>query len=124
MRTTKSCASCGAKFVCGGSSGTCWCADYPAIIPPDFSRDCSCPECLAKAIAQFIEDRITILPHDEALRMATAEPRSPRLIGHVDYTLENGNYVFSKWFLLKQRKCCGNGCRNCPYPLGRETVSQ
>lgn len=25
--------------------------------------------------------------------------------------------IFSREFLLKQKKCCHNGCKNCPYPL-------
>ncbi len=123
MRSTKSCSECGATFVCGSTTGSCWCAGYPAIMPPDFSRDCRCPKCLAKAIARVIEDRLAANSHEEALRLATTERPSRQLIEHIDYNVEDGNYVFSKWFLLKQGKCCGKGCRNCPYPPGPGTAS-
>ncbi|WP_317172740.1 DUF5522 domain-containing protein [Echinicola salinicaeni] len=34
----------------------------------------------------------------------------------IDYTInEQGFYVFTAWYLLRQGKCCGNGCKNCPY---------
>ena len=81
-----------------------------------FSRDCRCPDCLAKAIARRIEARLAALNHAEALRLASEQPPAARLIEHIDYLIEDGQYVFSKWFLLKQGTCCGNGCRNCPYP--------
>lgn len=85
-------------------------------MPADFSRDCRCPACLARVIGRLIEDRLATLPHADALHLATIQPPSPRLIEHIDYTIELGDFVFSKWYLLKQGKCCGNGCRNCPYP--------
>jgi len=28
---------------------------------------------------------------------------------------EKGNTVFTSYYLRKRGKCCGNGCRNCPY---------
>lgn len=31
------------------------------------------------------------------------------------YIDENGNTVFTSYYLRKQGKCCGNGCKNCPY---------
>ncbi len=33
----------------------------------------------------------------------------------VDYYLENGYWVFTEHYLLKRGKCCGSGCRHCPY---------
>lgn len=33
----------------------------------------------------------------------------------VDYYLEKGCWVFTEHFLLKRGKCCGSGCRHCPY---------
>jgi hypothetical protein len=33
----------------------------------------------------------------------------------IDYYIENGNYVFTKWYHLKRGECCKNGCRHCPY---------
>lgn len=31
------------------------------------------------------------------------------------YTDENGNLVFTEYFLKKRGFCCGSGCRHCPY---------
>lgn len=28
---------------------------------------------------------------------------------------EKGNTVFTSYYLRKRGKCCGNGCKNCPY---------
>jgi hypothetical protein len=85
-------------------------------MPADFSRDCRCPDCLAIAIADIIENRLATMTHGDALGLAARQPPSPRLIEHIDYSVEQGNLVFSRWYLLKQGTCCGNGCRNCPYP--------
>ncbi len=38
-----------------------------------------------------------------------------KLVKNVDFTIEDELYVFSKWYLIKQGKCCKNGCKNCPY---------
>jgi hypothetical protein len=38
-----------------------------------------------------------------------------KLIENVDYIIDEGLYVFSKWYLIKQEECCNNGCKNCPY---------
>ncbi len=32
-----------------------------------------------------------------------------------DYYLENGYLVFTEHYLLQRGKCCGSGCRHCPY---------
>ena len=33
----------------------------------------------------------------------------------VDYTVENGCWVFTAKFLRDRGYCCGSGCRHCPY---------
>jgi hypothetical protein len=86
-------------------------------MPADFSKNCLCPSCLAKAIGRHIEVRLANLPFEEAVLLTNQNPSSNRLLEHIDYTLKGGNYVFTRWYLLKQGKCCGNGCRNCPYPV-------
>jgi hypothetical protein len=85
-------------------------------MPADFSRDCRCPDCLAPAIGRMIEKCLAALSHEEALRLAATQNPSFRPIEHIDYTIEQGNLVFTRWYLLKQGKCCDNGCRSCPYP--------
>jgi hypothetical protein len=38
-----------------------------------------------------------------------------KLIEGIHYINENGRVVFTALFLIQQGKCCGNGCKNCPY---------
>ncbi|MDE2422071.1 MAG: hypothetical protein KGO49_12930 [Gammaproteobacteria bacterium] len=94
---------------------------YPAIFSCSTtgvmkgSSDCVCPQCLtamAQAhIAQTIDQqKIHITAPTEALAC-----QGLPLIEGLDYTIEEGRWVFSRWFFLKRGECCGNGCRNCPY---------
>lgn len=32
-----------------------------------------------------------------------------------DYYLENGQIVLTEQYLIKRGKCCGSGCRHCPF---------
>jgi hypothetical protein len=111
------CAECGNSFQCGHPDGGCWCSDFPRVMPLKPDAGCLCPACLAKAVARRIGDLLSGLSHEDALKLA-AQHAGGRVIEHIDYTLENGDAVFTSWFLLKQGSCCGNGCRNCPYPGG------
>lgn len=111
------CAECGATFQCGHPSDGCWCSAYPKVMPLRPDARCLCPACLAKAVAKRIGDLLSGLSHEDALSLA-AQHTGGRVIEHIDYTVENGDAVFTSWFLLKQGSCCGNGCRNCPYPGG------
>jgi 2-iminoacetate synthase ThiH len=39
-----------------------------------------------------------------------------KLIENIDYYRnESGDVVFTKTFHLKRGRCCGNGCRHCPW---------
>lgn len=34
----------------------------------------------------------------------------------VDYIMNQDGYkVLTEFYLVKQRQCCSNGCKNCPY---------
>ncbi|MEL6719163.1 MAG: DUF5522 domain-containing protein [Bacteroidota bacterium] len=39
----------------------------------------------------------------------------PVLVENIDYYIEQGRWVFTAEFHLKRGKCCGSGCRHCPY---------
>jgi len=67
-------------------------------------------------MGRIIAERLDSLSHADALILAKQQPISGRLLEHIDYQVVKGSYVFSRWYLLKQGRCCGNGCRNCPYP--------
>jgi hypothetical protein len=42
-------------------------------------------------------------------------PQPEILVEGTDYYLENGYWVFTEHFLRKRGRCCGSGCRHCPY---------
>ena len=110
---SKNCANCGTSFECG-HPGECWCSDYPAIMPVGTGKQCLCPECLAAAQNKKINQLIESGPLDKAIHIA-AKYRDAELIQNLDYTVENGKWVFSKWYHLKRGYCCYNDCKNCPY---------
>lgn len=116
--TGKTCPDCNSVFTCGTEQGNqaCWCLALPAIMPPGLWDDCRCQSCLARVIAARIESSIQENSHAQMLEMACRFRHQDGLLEHIDYTLENGNHVFSRWYHLKRGSCCGNGCRNCPYP--------
>jgi hypothetical protein len=45
-----------------------------------------------------------------------AEPVPGPLVEGRDYTVDAmGRWVFTRSYLLRRGRCCGSGCRNCPY---------
>lgn len=36
-------------------------------------------------------------------------------IESVHYYLEDGKVVFTPFYHMERKKCCGNKCRHCPY---------
>lgn len=113
----KQCSLCHTEFVCGsdGTDRGCWCADLPAVVPLTFERGCECPDCLVRTIAKRIGSLVDGYTSTADMVKLAAPYRDGKLREHIDYEIENGNYVFSKWFHLKRGICCGNSCRNCPY---------
>lgn len=116
----KLCSECQTEFGCGVASATvqggCWCQDLPAIMPLDELSNCLCKACLAKAIGREIIKQLNAAGSPKA-RLALAEPyrHQTELVENIDYTIEDGRYVFSEWYHLKRARCCGNGCRHCAY---------
>ena len=42
--------------------------------------------------------------------------KSSKLEEGIHYIInEDGRVVFTALYLIQQGKCCGNGCKNCPY---------
>jgi hypothetical protein len=37
-----------------------------------------------------------------------------------DFYWEGATMVFTARFLSRRGYCCGNGCRHCPYEIGKE----
>ncbi|GGX58590.1 DUF5522 domain-containing protein [Saccharospirillum salsuginis] len=114
--TDKTCSECRTVFDCaaGGSTG-CWCNDFPPVMAPDPSLSCVCPSCLAKTLRQRIRETCDTLDRTACLALARPYRDRKPLIEHLDYYLEDGNWVFTEWFHWKRGQCCGNACRHCPY---------
>ncbi|MEJ7575588.1 MAG: DUF5522 domain-containing protein [Pyrinomonadaceae bacterium] len=51
---------------------------------------------------------------------APAENERLTLIESEDYYWEEGMMVFTARFHLKRGRCCGSGCRHCPYDFDEE----
>lgn len=50
--------------------------------------------------------------------------KQEKFIEGVDFYFENGLMILTKYFLEKRGYCCGNSCRNCPYPKDQKEKSQ
>ncbi|WP_174481771.1 DUF5522 domain-containing protein [methanotrophic endosymbiont of Bathymodiolus puteoserpentis (Logatchev)] len=113
----KKCSACGAAFSCGAAQDgeSCWCLGFPAIMSVEFDQDCRCKTCLSKVMAEKIELTIQESPLENMLELASQYNNKNGLIEYIDYTIEYGEFVYSKWYHLKRGTCCGNSCRQCPY---------
>jgi len=121
----KQCSVCHVEFTCGVNPAeqktqSCWCNALPEIMPAEFTQDCRCKSCLTQAIVDRIDVAIKQNSHRQMLDLAGQYRDHGELIEDIDFVIEKGNYVFSKWYHLKRGMCCGNGCRNCPYSEARE----
>jgi hypothetical protein len=54
----KFCSNCNEVLVCGATQvgKSCWCADYPNIMPIDAENDCLCEVCLSKTIKEKLKN--------------------------------------------------------------------
>ena len=116
---SKSCSVCGSQFTCGPETENtgCWCADFPPIMPLDFSKNCRCPSCLKKVVKKKIDEYVqTITPENAFANVARNYAADSQLIEDIDFYLnDDGNCVFTAWYHLKRGTCCQNGCLHCPY---------
>lgn len=113
----QACPRCGQSVDCQLAAGQahCWCMDLPALLTVDTMGACVCQRCLAELLqlklAEHFDDGVVYqTAPQEAIRW-----QGQALIDGVDYTIEQGFYVFSRWFHLKRGQCCGHACRHCPY---------
>lgn len=114
----KTCTNCKKQFGCTNTeaNGSCWCDSFPPIFPLIEGNDCLCPDCLKIETINKINAFVaTITPENAKNNTVKDLPQTKKLLEDIDYYIENGNYVFTKWFHLKRGNCCGNGCRHCPY---------
>lgn len=111
----KICAQCETSFECSSQDSTpCWCADLPAILPLYPNNGCLCSKCLRSRINVEIESFANDVKQGKRENTAI-EHSSDKMKEQIDYYMENGFLVFTKWYHLKRGRCCGNGCRHCPY---------
>ncbi len=114
MNTT--CPECGKSVSCGADQpGTCWCAAYPSIMPLSEEADaCYCPDCLKEKVLENINRYVKEVKSGKRIN-DTAKYATPEAREGIDYYMENGLFVLTEWFHLKRGRCCGSGCRHCPY---------
>lgn len=110
------CPQCRQPFECSVSAlEPCWCSAYPRV-PLDLSVDvCLCPQCLAQTVGSALECYIDSHDREQALALASDYADEKNLTEYIDYRIEQGLYVFTRWFHLKRGQCCGNACRHCPF---------
>lgn len=84
-------------------------------MPVENARACHCPKCLALLVSKTINSRLDVSTPEQALKLASQHRDDTTLVENIDYSIEAGNLVFSRWYHLKRGSCCGNGCRHCPY---------
>jgi hypothetical protein len=114
--TIKICQKCGTTFTCRTVDGNvCWCNSFPPIFRPDENSTCMCSTCLHNAMKTTIEEYVKDISPEQAAKLDLRRYQTRQSIQDIDYYIENGNYVFTKWFHLKRGECCKNGCRHCPY---------
>jgi Family of unknown function (DUF5522) len=112
------CSACKAPMSCNVENiVNCWCNDYPPILEVTDDDSCKCKDCLHASVIKktiAISNEMTVT---EALEKNWIKdlPKIKNVIEGIDYNLENGFYVFTKWFHLKRGYCCKNNCRNCGY---------
>lgn len=106
------CPKCNVTFSCGS---TCWCGDFPKIIPINLTKGCLCNECLKENIVDQINEWMNPLTLSNSIKIKDLGPVGKPIEG-IDYSMsEKNQMVLSGWFLLRRGYCCGNGCTNCPY---------
>lgn len=113
----KHCPECNTGFSCGPTTGKtfCWCNTYPTIIAIEAGENCRCPDCLATLVSNRINNKLENISLEAALALASEYSHHKLLVEKIDYSIEAGNLVFTRWYHLKRGSCCGNDCRNCPY---------
>ncbi|ALQ09276.1 hypothetical protein EU508_11230 [Pseudoalteromonas fuliginea] len=114
--TQLNCTQCHSTLTCNVDDiSACWCNELPAILPLDITAtSCLCRKCTLNKINTFLEGVYT-QPIKTQINFAKQFRGNENLIEGLDYTMQSGYMIFSKWFFLKRGSCCKNGCKNCPY---------
>lgn len=88
--------------------------DFPKLKVLENQSDCFCPSCLINKLAKEVNhSKVGLSPEDQEAIKKLGPVEVPTQ--DIDYYMENGLLVMSKWFLLRRGYCCKNGCRHCPY---------
>ncbi len=121
--SAKTCNRCHDRFLCGAafSLAACWCIKYPAFIELSENKECLCERCLMKKIKSRINVFMDRLNSTGTTELDISKYQTVDDIEGIDYYIDNGNYVFTKWRHLKRGYCCESGCRNCPYGYSSES---
>jgi len=121
--TQLNCTHCNNMLTCNVDNiSACWCNELPSILPLDTTTtSCLCRSCTLDKINAYLENIYT-QPIKIQIDFAKQFRGNDNLIDGLDYTMQSGYMVFSKWFFLKRGSCCKNGCKNCPYSFKKSKV--
>lgn len=113
----RACSKCQTLLICGAAQTgeSCWCAVYPAVMTIPAQQDCLCEQCLSRTLQEKIAEFINTSTQQQAMAVARQYRDEGQLIQGIDYSIEQDNYVFTRWYHLKRGSCCQSGCKNCPY---------
>ncbi|WP_152087141.1 DUF5522 domain-containing protein [Pseudoalteromonas sp. A25] len=106
------CSNCKQQINCSANQ-QCWCMELPNILPLSDADGCLCRACLITKLRTYI-DSLSQKPIAEQLALARPFKHSAAIEG-LDYSIEKGFLVMSRWAHLKRGSCCGNGCKHCPF---------
>lgn len=113
----KYCANCSSLLTCDPPEEGCWCMSLPNIAPVATigGNDCLCRNCLIEQINLTLSAYYQSHSLDELLAFAKEHNQVSSYIEGLDYQVVDGQPQHSKWYLLKQGKCCEQDCHHCPY---------
>ena len=95
------------------ADANCWCYELPHIALDELDSSCLCRPCLLKEQALKVNQGLPLSPEVKLQIMSIGSPQTA--MADIDYTMEGGLLVMTRWFLLRRGHCCENGCRHCPY---------
>jgi len=111
-RISTTCSICKTGMSCT-SDANCWCHELPHIEFSHLDSSCLCRACLLQAQALRVNEGLPLTLEVRLQIMSLDTPQTATV--DIDYTMEGGLLVMTKWFLLRRGHCCKNGCRHSPY---------
>ncbi len=117
------CCSCGKANNCSIINGDCWCYNYPYLLPmATETTSCYCETCFKQYAEKKSDTIAAAFTPENAINNNWIKnlPKTTELVLNIDYYVQDGLYVFTKWYHLKRGYCCKNNCKHCAYGYTKE----